>query len=112
MNTITDIIAKAIESKRELYLTLRHALKGTFSVTFNPYITGLDILEYEFVWGYLPASLSFYKIFADQILYAEIMTEKFLVKQEGCYQYAMEEVHYLVVPEFSNIHPQSAQLDY
>lgn len=69
---LTHLIKTAIEAKKELVVKLKS--NSTFSsqeVRFYPYIFGADLLNFKFIWGYLPELKTFYSLPLQQIEEAE-----------------------------------------
>lgn len=112
MKEITDIISGAIHSAKAVHIKLWHTYYDSVPVVLNPYIYGLDILGYEFVWGCLARDMTYYKIFIDLITDATITEKEFIVDKSACYQYAMEEDHYAVLQGFGNIYAGAAEQEY
>jgi hypothetical protein len=109
-STLVDIIKKGIEDKIELILTAKYGLGDkNLEVPFQPYIYGEDSMQYQFVWGYLSYPMLFYKFHMDNIVSAKLSDTTFTVLPNACYQYAIEEERYAVLPDFDNIYADAAR---
>lgn len=107
---IYDTIEKAINDKKELVLTVKHGLGDTIPDTsFQAYILGDDTYQYAFVWGYLPGQNLYYKFMLDNITSSMLTTKKYSVREDACYQHALEEEHFGLLEGFDNIYAQAAR---
>ena len=111
MANIYDTIQQAIDNKTELSLTVKHAFGESFPGTrFQAYILGDDAYQYKFVWGYLPDSNDYYRFSLDHITAAKATKDKYSVREDACYQYAIDEDHFARLQGFANIFNTAARL--
>lgn len=69
-----NTIAKAIKNSSELSLIANLPFTSKSKpFRFQPYILGVDVLGFPFVWGYLPDFQCFYKVTLDMIVEIEII---------------------------------------
>jgi hypothetical protein len=109
-NQIYDTIEKAINTKTELTFTVKHGLGDTIPDTsFQAYILGNDTYQYAFTWGYLPGLNLYYKFMLDNIVLAKSTTKKYDVRDDACYQHAIEEEHFGRLVGFDNVYSQAAR---
>ncbi|MEO6233327.1 MAG: hypothetical protein ABJB11_18620 [Ferruginibacter sp.] len=105
MTNIVETIKDAISQKRELSLTIKYGVGQTIEIDIEPYVYGQDLMQYEFVWGYLPHSMTFYKLLIDHIEQAIITNEEVPVDNEkAMYIYSMGEEHHAIIEGFDNIY--------
>ena len=108
--TIYNSIETAIDTNSEIKLSVKHGLGSNIDNTlFQPYILGDDTYQYSFVWGYLPGLNLYYKFRLTDILSADLLQTKFNVREDACYQYAIEEDHFAKLSGFTNIYLQAAK---
>jgi hypothetical protein len=79
------------------------------NVTIHPYIYGLDIYQYTFVWAYIPFVNTFYKFLVDNIRKVTITDITYTVLPEAIYPYALEEEHYSVLLGFDKVFERQVQ---
>ena len=91
---------KAIDNHLTLTVVYKYGLGDTIEVNFNPYIYGSDIMQYEFVWGFLTNNPMHYRMLVDFIVSAKLTTKKFTVESDSIYLYALEEEHWNRIKEF------------
>ena len=109
MQLTTDTIELAIQQKKELLLRVTYGPSEIISDVFIcPYLYGLDVLNYEFVWGYLPEHSTFYKVLVFHIIAAEIVEVPFEVLPCACYQYAQGDELPFIVEGFENMYAMAA----
>lgn len=107
---VYDTIKKSINDKTELVLTVKHGLGDTIPNTpFQAYILGNDTYQYAFVWGFLAGQNLYYKFMLDNIVSAKATTIKYSVREDACYQYAIEEEHFEQIDGFDNVYSQAAR---
>lgn len=107
---IYEVIEKAINEKSELVLTVKHGLGDTIADTqLQGYRLGHDTYQYDYVWGYLPDLNLYYKFLLDQIVAAKATNAKYTVREDACYQYAIEEETFAQLDGFTNIYVQAAR---
>ena len=97
---IIETINKAIDNHLTLTVVYKYGLGDTVEVNFNPYIYGSDIMQYEFVWGFLTNNPMHYRMLVDFIVSAKLTTKKFTVESDSIYLYALEEEHWNRIKEF------------
>lgn len=99
-----ETIKKAIHNKIELILTTKNGLGDkTVEVIFQPYIYGCDKMQNEFIWGFLPYSMSFYKFDISNIDSLELTGDSYTVLSAAYYRCAAREKHYAVIQGFNKI---------
>lgn len=107
---IYETIEKAINTKTELILTVKHGLGSIIDNThFQPYILGDDTYQYSFIWGYLSEQNLYYKFILDNIVAAKLSVKKYDVREDACYQYSCEEEHFGHIEGFENAYFQAAR---
>lgn len=109
-NQIYDTIQRAIDAKMELSFNYKHGIGGEISNVFHAYILGDDTMQYSFVWGYLPDQGLYYKFMLSNIVSAKLLTKKYAVREDACYQYSIEEEHFNRVEGFTNSFGEAARL--
>lgn len=62
------VIETAIAEKRELKLTLFCPVDGEKGFKLQPYLRGIDVLGFPFIWGYLPEYETYYKVNEDLVI--------------------------------------------
>lgn len=103
-------IEKAINEGVEVILTVKHGLGDSIPDTaFEAYILGNDTYQYGFVWGRLTHQGLYYKLLLDNITAAKATSTKHAVRDDACYQHAIEEEHYARLQGFDNIYVQAAR---
>lgn len=109
MQLITDTIELAIQQKKQLLLKVTYGDSDIESDLFIcPYVFGIDVLDYEFVWGYLPDQDTFYKVLVLHVIAAEIIELSFDVLPQACYQYAQADEIPFIVDGFENVFSNAA----
>jgi hypothetical protein len=98
-------LVHAINTKTKLILTVKYGLGDELTVDFDPYIYGEDIMQYPFVWGFLPHSRNFYKFGLDRIIEAKDTIKRFLIESDAVYLYGLEESHKAVVKGLERVFP-------
>lgn len=98
---IEEKIIHAIENHETLLIKMKYGLGNELEVEFDPYIYGSDIMQYGFVWGFLPWNGLMYKIICDFILSVKSTKKKFTVQPYAIYLYAIEEEHRIRVREMN-----------
>ncbi len=91
---ITESINKAIDNMKTMRLTIKSGIGGIIEIDFDPYIYGSDIMQYEFLWGYMPKSKLFYKMRVDSIVEAKTTNDNFIMQNDTLYLFAIEEEHW------------------
>lgn len=96
---LIDIIKSAIYQKKELLLKVKSDQEPNqfVEVLMQPYVLGDDILQYEFVWGYLTDKQVFYKVLTDLIISAEAIEIPYTVIEDATYDYSIGEEHFCVL---------------
>lgn len=100
---IENRIKHAIESRTTMLVVLKYSGGMELEAELNPYIFGEDIMQYEFVWGFLPHSGNFYKLELDKIISVKNTIKRFSIEPEAVYLYALEERHTAVVAPWDRI---------
>lgn len=109
-NQVYDTIAKAINEKKELTLTVKHGLGDLLPNTpFQGYILGDDTYQYSFAWGFLPHTRLYYKFMLDSIVSAKATATAYATREDACYQHSIEEEHFARLEGFDNIYVQAAR---
>lgn len=109
MQLVTDTIELAIQQKKELLLKVTYGDSDLSSDLFIcPYLFGIDVLNYEFVWGYLPVQDTFYKVLILHVQAAEIIELSFEVLPQACYQYVQADEIPEIVEGFDNVYAAAA----
>lgn len=109
MQLITDTIELAIQQKKQLLLKVTYGDSDIESDLFIcPYVFGIDVLNYEFVWGYLPDQETFYKVLILHVQAAEITELQFEVLPQACYQYLQADEIPEIVEGFENVYAGAA----
>ena len=98
MDNEEKIIA-AIENHETLLVKMKYGLGNEFEVEFDPYIFGDDIMQYKFVWGYLPSNKLYYKLIVDFIISIKKTNKKFEFNKGAMYINSFEEEHYASLKE-------------
>ena len=96
---IVSTIEKAIDNHLTLTVMYKYGFGDPIEVNFNPYIYGSDIMQYDFVWGFLTNNPMHYKMLVDFIVSAKLTTKKFTVESDSIYLYASEEEHWNRIKE-------------
>lgn len=108
---IYEVLEKAINEKNEVVLTVKHGLGDTIPDThFQGYRLGNDTYQYGYVWGYLSDLNLYYKFLLDQIVAVKVIETKYAVREDACYQHAIEEDTFAQLDGFKNIYAQAARL--
>ena len=92
-------IIKAIEDHETLLIKMKYGLGNELELEFDPYIYGDDIMQYKFVWGYLPWSKLYYKLMVDFIISIKKTNKKFELNKGAMYINSLEEKHYASLKE-------------
>lgn len=84
---LIDTIQSAIQEKKEVLLKIKSGDEpGAFMEVFmQPYIYGSDVLQYNFIWGYLSHNGIFYKVLTDWVVAAETIEIPYAVQQGVVY---------------------------
>ncbi len=95
----TDIVKSAIHEKKELLLKVKSGTESGdyIEVFMQPYVYGNDVLQYEFIWGYLAHNHVFYKILTNWIVSAETIEIPYTVLEGTEYEYASGEEHFCIL---------------
>jgi len=103
-------IENGIKNNTEVILAVRHGLGDIIEGTkFQPYILGDDSYQYSFVWGFLPDFNLYYKFMLDNIITVKNTTIEYFVREDACYQHAIEEEQFAVLKNFQNIYNNAAK---
>jgi hypothetical protein len=103
-------LEKAINSKTEVLLSAIHGLGSLLDgMRFQPYILGDDSFQYPFVWGYLPDNNEYYKFMLSTVVTAKPVAAKYDVREDACYQHAINEDHFGRLAGFDNIYGQAVK---
>lgn len=103
-------IEKGIEEKSELLFSVKHGLgKVIDNISFQAYILGDDTFQYSFVWGYIPGQNLYYKFMLENIISISQTTKEYNVRLDACYQYAINETHFMRLDKFKNIYGEAAR---
>lgn len=86
-----------------MVVTLKYSGGSELETEMNPYILGEDIMQYEFVWGFLPHSGNYYKLELDKVVSVKDTIKRFKVEPEAVYLYAIEERHTAVVAPWHRV---------
>lgn len=109
-NQIYETLEKAINNKSEIMLSAKHGLGSLIDgMRFQPYILGDDSFQYPFVWGYLPGNNEYYKFMLDNVVATKSVAAKYDVREDACYQHAINEDHFARLTGFDNIYGQAAK---
>lgn len=104
MDRIYELLRKAINEKKEVHIKFKYGIDGTpLSVVFHPYILGEDLMQYYFVWGFLPVNQLPYKFLLDNVIDVKISSTSFILNNKLAYHYALEEEHYVSISGFERI---------
>lgn len=50
---LIEILEKAIKNRLTVKIKIRHKLGEKIEIDFQPYIFGADMMQYDFVWGFI-----------------------------------------------------------
>lgn len=98
-NAIDAIFRKAVETTTSVSLIVKYGIGGDIELLLDPYIYGSDILQYNFIWGYLPEQLKYYRLMSDFIISAKLTNKKFKMQSDACYLYSIEEEFWVTINE-------------
>lgn len=100
---LTELIKKAITTKKELRIKLKPSSTFTSQeIRFCPFIFGADLLNFKFIWGYLPDYEIFYSLPVREIDHAAPLSNLFSSYPSPTYSKASGEKHYCVLEEVLN----------
>lgn len=102
---IENRIRHAIASFTTMQVLIKNSHGEEMDIEMDPYIYGADIMQYVFVWGFLPHSRNFYKLELDKIINIKDTLKRFSVEPEAVYLYGIEEEQGAVVKGFNRIFP-------
>ena len=91
---IGNTVQMAIENAQSVTIKFKHGVGEELTLPFDPYIYGDDTMQYSFVWGYLPQNNLYYKFMFDIVTSVKLTPDKFSVKDDAVYLYAIEEEHW------------------
>ena len=107
---IYEVIKLGVKENRTLNISVRNGLGSIIKdIEFEPYIIGDDTFQFSFAWGHLPQQGLFYRFKLENILSANFRSKNFQISSDACYQYAIEEEHFAVVDDFTNMFVQTAR---
>jgi hypothetical protein len=106
-NNVNDRIRESIITSKQINIKMICGLTNEISIEFQPYIYGQDIMQFDFVWGYIPLNKVFYKIHLDNVASVQVTEITYTVLPDAVYLYSIEEEHYSVLVGFRNIFSQS-----
>lgn len=107
--TIEEKIKEAVETSKQVNIKMLYGLGNEISIEFQPYIYGQDIMQFSFVWGYIPFNRVFYKIHLDNIKSVQVTEITYTVLPGAIYMWSLEEEHYSVLVGFRNIFSESSE---
>jgi hypothetical protein len=96
---IEEKIIHAIENHETLLIKMKYGLGNELEVEFDPYIYGSDIMQYGFIWGFLPWNRLYYKLMVDFIISIEKTNKKFELNTKAMYINSSEEEFYASLKE-------------
>ena len=92
------VITTAIENQQRLKVKLPG---DDFDMDFDPYIFGHDLMQHDFVWGYLTHNALMYKFRLTDFADVKLTRKKFDVIH-AAYYYSTEEEHYAIASGVSH----------
>jgi hypothetical protein len=96
-----ELLEKAIKNKQVVDITFKQGLGEDLTVPFHPYIIGSDLMQCDFVWGFLPNNRLQYKFDFNKISKVKLQKNTFNVLEGMIYHNADDEEHYCVVDGFT-----------
>ncbi len=108
---IQELMEDAIHSKAEVLIEAQNGLGNYIITRFQPYIIGTDAFEFDFVWGYLPLTHSYYRFMLDTITRVILSENAYEANFDAIYQYASGEKHSCVLQGFEMIYNRSTLMD-
>lgn len=100
---IDKVIRQAIETMQTVELKINYGLgDSVIEIDLDPYIFGADIMQYDFVWGFIPSQHLYFRLMYNSIVSAKLTNKKFIVQNDALYLYAMEEEHWSRAKGFDN----------
>ncbi|MDN4165038.1 hypothetical protein QWY31_05960 [Cytophagales bacterium LB-30] len=96
-----DELKYAVNNRLTIKVKMKHGLGDNLEIEIDPYIIGSDLMQYDFIWGYISHSRTFYKLMLNFVQSIKLTSKNFKTLPKTVYLYSNEEDHYESVDDIT-----------